>query len=115
MLVAVAMALVVGFLIGNRYEKMKLSPMMDTLQKQVDDLKMKATSMDKTNMTGVMMKDGKMMTVWKDGKTDMMTENVTMSDGTKVMMDGKIVKPDGTSMMMKEGQDIGMNGQMMAK
>ena len=57
-------------------------------------------------MSGVMMKDGKMM-MMTDGKaTGPMDHDMSMSDGTKVMKDGK-------EMHMKDGQMMMMDGKMM--
>ena len=57
---------------------------------------------------GVIMKDGKMMTM-KDGKaTEPMAQDVTMTDGKKVAPDGTIT----TTTHMKEGQMMTMDGKM---
>src|SRR5437899_724382 len=64
-------------------------------------------------MSGVMMKDGKMM-MMKDGKaTGPMEHEMTMGDGTKVMMDGTMKMKDGKAMHMKDGQMMMMDGKMM--
>ncbi len=62
----------------------------------------------------VMMKDGKMM-ITKDGKTSPMTNEVTMTNGTKVMVDGTIVLKDATTMKMGEDDIIFMTGKMDKK
>ena len=59
----------------------------------------------------VMMKDGKMMEM-KGGKTMMMDEDMTLSNGTIVMKDGTVKMKDGKTMMMKEGQCMYMDGKM---
>jgi len=58
---------------------------------------------------GVMMKDGKMMTM--EGKP--MDREMTMSDGTKVMTNGTVKMKDGKEMMMKDGMMMMMDGKMM--
>jgi hypothetical protein len=64
-------------------------------------------------MSGVMMKDGKMM-MMKDGKaTGPMEHEMTMGDGTKMMMDGTMKMKDGKEMHMKDGQMMMMDGHMM--
>jgi len=64
-------------------------------------------------MSGVMMKDGKMM-MMTDGKaTGSMEHEMTMSDGTKVMTNGTVKMKDGKEMHMKEGQMMMMDGKMM--
>lgn len=60
---------------------------------------------------GIMMKDGKMM-VMKSGKSMMMTETMTLSNGTKVMTDGSVMMADGKKAMLTEGQSITMDGKM---
>jgi hypothetical protein len=64
-------------------------------------------------MSGVMMKDGKMM-MMTDGKaTGPMDHDMSMSDGTKVMKDGMVKMKDGKEMHMKDGQMMMMDGKMM--
>ena len=64
-------------------------------------------------MSGVMMKDGKMM-MMTDGKaTGPMDHDMTMGDGTKMMMDGTMKMKDGKEMHMKDGQMMMMDGKMM--
>jgi len=64
-------------------------------------------------MTGVMMKDGKMM-LMKDGKaTGPMDHEMTLSDGTMVMTDGMVKKRDGKEIPMKDGQMLLMDGKML--
>ena len=64
-------------------------------------------------MTGVMMKDGKMMTMMDGKPTGPMEHDMTMSDGTKVMTNGMVKMKDGKEMPMKDGQMIMMDGKMM--
>ena len=60
----------------------------------------------------IKMKDGKMW-VMKDGQTMEMTQDMTLSNGSKVMTNGSVMTKDGKTMMLKEGEGIGMNGKMM--
>jgi hypothetical protein len=64
-------------------------------------------------MNGVMMKDGKMMTMMDGKPTTPMDHDMTMADGTKVMTDGTVKMKDGKEMHMKEGQMMMMDGKMM--
>ena len=64
-------------------------------------------------MTGVMMKDGKMMTMMDGKPTGPMDHEMSMADGTKVMTNGMVKMKDGKEMMMKDGQMMMMDGKMM--
>ena len=66
-----------------------------------------------TDMTGVMMQDGKMMRMTDGKATGPMDHEMTMSDGTKVMPDGMVQRKDGKAMHMKDGQMMLMDGKMM--
>ncbi len=66
------------------------------------------------NMTGVMMRDGVMMSEREDGNMVKMDHDITLKDGTQVMMNGEVMKKDGAKMMMKEGDGMMMDGTMMA-
>jgi hypothetical protein len=59
----------------------------------------------------VMMKDGKVM-VMKDGQKSELTDDMTLSNGTTVMKDGTVKTSDGKTMMLKNGDWVGMDGQM---
>jgi hypothetical protein len=64
-------------------------------------------------MSGVMMKNGRMM-MMKDGKaTGPMEHEMTMGDGTRVMVDGTMKMKDGEEMHMKNGQMMMMDGKTM--
>jgi hypothetical protein len=65
------------------------------------------------NADGVMMHDGKMMTM-KGGKaTGPMPDSMTMSNGATIMSDGTVKMKDGTETHMKDGQMMMMDGHMM--
>jgi len=64
-------------------------------------------------MSGVMMKDGKMMMMMDGKATGPMDHDMSMSDGTKVMKDGMVKMKDGKEMHMKDGQMMMMDGKMM--
>lgn len=68
--------------------------------------------MDEAKMEGVMMKGGKMMSVWEGGQTMPMEKAVSMNNGATVALDGNVMMKDGTSMMMKEDQMMTMGGKM---
>ena len=62
---------------------------------------------------GVKMEGGKMM-IMKDGKaTEPMTQEMTMTDGSKVMPDGTVKTKDGNQHRMKEGQMMTLDGKMI--
>ena len=61
---------------------------------------------------GMMMQGNKMMVI-KDGKATMMTEDMTLSNGTMVMKDGTVKMKDGTTMTMANGDHMDMSGNMM--
>jgi hypothetical protein len=66
-----------------------------------------------SNPDGVMMQDGKMMTM-KDGKaTAPMPDSMTMSNGATVTSNGTVKMKDGTETHMKDGQMMMMDGHMM--
>lgn len=131
MWIAVIVALFVGAFAGYSFEKSRATTKMEgmkmDMQKQIDDAKMtakdktmdggkdEAAMMKKENMTGVTLKGGKMMTIWKDGSLAAMTEDVTLADGTKVMTDGTVIHKDGSKTTLKEGETLEMSGVMMEK
>ena len=64
-------------------------------------------------MSGVMMKDGKMMMMMDGKPTGAMEHDMTMADGTKVMTNGTVMMKSGKEMHMKDGQMMMMDGKMM--
>lgn len=64
------------------------------------------------DVASVTMQSGKMMTVNKDGGQAAMTQDATMSDGTKVMTDGSVTFASGVMMKMMEGSIIDMSGKL---
>jgi len=73
-----------------------------------------AARVEAAEMVGVMMKDGKMMMMMKDGKaTGPMDHQMTMTDGSMVMPDGTLKMKDGMTMRVKEGQMVTMDGKVM--
>jgi len=69
----------------------------------------------KTSTEGDMkMKDGKMMIV-KGGVPVVMTQSVTLNNGTIVMTNGEVRMKDGTTMMLTEGATVHGNGSMIDK
>lgn len=61
-------------------------------------------------LMGVMMQDGRMMTLWPGGKTRVMKTAVTLMDGTRVMRDGKVLMKDGTSLTVSNGDLLTADG-----
>jgi hypothetical protein len=71
-----------------------------------------APSVVAAEMTGVVMKAGKMM-MMQDGKaTRPMDHEMTTTAGHRVMPDGTMTMPDGEEMRMKEGQMMTVDGKM---
>jgi hypothetical protein len=64
-------------------------------------------------MDGVMMSDGKMMTMHEGKPMGPMEHQMTMSNGTTVMPDGTVKMKDGAQTHMKNGQMIMMDGHIM--
>ena len=62
---------------------------------------------------GIMMKDGKMVTMHDGKEVSRMDRETTLSNGTKILMNGKMVTKDGKEMQMKEGQTMMLDGKMM--
>jgi hypothetical protein len=64
-------------------------------------------------MDGVIMRDGKMMTMKAGKAIDPMTANATMSNGTVVTPDGLVKMPNGHQEQLKDGQMMMMDGTIM--
>ncbi len=64
---------------------------------------------------GVMMQNGRMMIKMRDGKSEMMTTDVMLSNGTKIMLNGKVILSDGSSAMMNEGDVVDMEGRKTSR
>ena len=69
-------------------------------------------SMSMENMMGVVMKDGKAMSVWPENEIMGLNEEITLKDGNKVGVDGKVTSKDGKTFMLKNGQMISIDGQI---
>jgi hypothetical protein len=65
-------------------------------------------------MDGVMMKDGKMMTV-KDGNLTSLDSDLELASGDKVSADGNVTHKDGSTLMLREGEMINSDGSMMRR
>jgi hypothetical protein len=88
----------------------RVGPFVATVLFSVSCLAGAVTAAD---MSGVMMKDGKMM-MMKEGKaTGPMDSEMSMSNGTTVMADGTVKMKDGKAMHMRDGQMMMMDGKMM--
>jgi hypothetical protein len=74
--------------------------------------KVQNNPVDKLHPDGVMMQNGKMMTV-KNGQMTILDRDITMSNGTKVMSDGTYIKKEGTKSVLKEGQHMDMSGNLI--
>ncbi|MES1220582.1 MAG: DUF6799 domain-containing protein [Bacteroidota bacterium] len=69
------------------------------------------TAKKQTKKDCIMMKDGK---IWqtKDGKTEELTADVALENGTTVMKDGTVKMKDGTTKMLKDGDCVWMDGKI---
>jgi thiol-disulfide isomerase/thioredoxin len=80
-------------------------------QNKPDDAMMKDTKqMD--GMEGVLMKDGKTLSIWKGNELSMLEKDVTLNDGSKVTINGKVISKDGKEIMLKNGEMISMDGKI---
>ena len=59
----------------------------------------------------IMMQDGRVM-VMKDGKSMVMTADMTMGNGTIVMKDGTVMMKNGTNRPLKEGEVMYIDDNM---
>lgn len=57
------------------------------------------------------MKDGKLMSDKNGTKTDV-TNDVTLSNGTKITTDGKVTWKNGKTQTLQNGEVIDMNGKI---
>src|ERR1700758_3768567 len=64
-------------------------------------------------MDGLIMQNGKMMTMKAGKATDPMTARMTMANGAVVMPDGKVKLSGGQELHLKNGQMIMMDGTIM--
>jgi len=60
----------------------------------------------------IMFKDGK-VTMVMGGKSMAADKEITLTNGAKVTPDGTVTMKDGQKMKMKEGEMMGMDGQIM--
>ena len=60
----------------------------------------------------IMMKDGKVMMIMQ-GKSMPTDKELTLSNGVKVTVDGTVTMQDGKKTMMKNGDMLGMDGEMV--
>jgi hypothetical protein len=61
-------------------------------------------------LTGITVKNGKVLGLWPDNQTAELEYNVTLTNGTQVTKTGEIIKADGSKSTLKEGETIGMDG-----
>lgn len=62
----------------------------------------------------VMMKDGKLVTMTKDGVTPL-TQDLTLSNGTVVSPKGTVTAKDGSTITLTNGQAVDMDGKLITK
>jgi len=65
------------------------------------------------DMDGVMMSNGKMMTMKAGRPATAMDNAVTLSDGTIVSVDGTVKSRDGNEFHLQNGEMIMMDGHLM--
>ncbi|MBI3231629.1 MAG: redoxin domain-containing protein [Candidatus Doudnabacteria bacterium] len=66
--------------------------------------------MGSDKITGIFMRDGKLLTVWPGNDLEMLEHDVTLKTGIKVMLNGTITKPDGSHIALKNGQVMHLDG-----
>lgn len=81
-----------------------------TQQPQQASLQVLPPTSEVANQIGVMMKNGKMTVLMRDGSTSAMDKTLTLSDGTQVMTDGTVVVPGGVKKAIVNGMGITMDG-----
>jgi hypothetical protein len=108
-------ALVLGLVGGYFFAKIKygyynylISVMYSQRDSELNQMKSRLS-----HMNGVFRVGGKMM-IMKEGAVSLMTDEMTLSDGTKVMPNGKYQKPGADTMMLQNGQAMDMNGNIIA-
>ena len=65
------------------------------------------------DMDGVMMHDGKMMTMKAGHPATAMDHEITLSDGTIVGVDGTVKRKDGAQFRLQHDEMIMMDGHLM--
>jgi len=89
---------------------LEIKPPVVTQQAQQASLQISPTTSEVANQIGVMMKNGKMTVLMRDGSTSAMDKTLTLSDGTQVMTDGTVVVPGGVKKAIVNGMGITMDG-----
>lgn len=62
----------------------------------------------------VMMKDGKLATMTKDGITPL-TKDLTLTNGTVISTKGIVTAKDGSTITLTNGQAVDMDGKLITK
>ena len=62
----------------------------------------------------VMMKDGKLATMTKDGITPL-TKDLTLTNGTVINTTGIVTAKDGSTITLTNGQAVDMDGKLITK
>jgi len=106
----VFVALVVGFIVGYLIARSRYIQKISVIS---EDLMQSANQVNVLNdkLNRYVMINGSVMQV-KDGNLSPMTDDVTLSDGTKVTTKGEVVKTDGSTVMMTDGDWVAMNGTL---
>lgn len=104
--VALVVGFVVGYLIARTRYIQKISVISEDLMQSANHVTMLNNKLNRYVMI-----NNTMMQI-KDGNLSPMTNDVTLSDGTKVMTTGEVVKPDGTTVTMTDGDWVAMNGTL---
>ena len=112
----IVIAIVVSLAGGYMIAKVKYTHYISQIsvmfsEKDTELNKMKAKM---NEMNGVMKVGGKMM-IMRDGKVSMLTEQITLEDGTVVMPNGRYQKPEGEKVMMQNGEGFDLKGNMMSE
>jgi len=60
---------------------------------------------------GVIMKEGKVL-VTQQGRTDSMTQDMTLTNGTKITPAGAVTMTDGKTATLQEGDMLSLSGRL---
>lgn len=61
----------------------------------------------------LLMKGGKMVFASKEGNTNQLNKNFTLSDGSIVISNGTVIRKDGTKLLLKETDFIYISGEIV--
>ena len=108
---AVLISLVIGLVAGYMIAKVRYTAKIAIISEMVAARDNMIQSI-RGQYNKVSMNDGQMMVV-TNGKEAMMTENMTLGDGTKVTMEGYYQRPNQEQVMLNNGESLDMMGNLI--